>query len=53
MAVFGLVIGFILGTLYMSRTYTKYFSKNPTEIVFKGRTYVFTDKPNTDDNSAD
>lgn len=46
-----IVIGIVIGIIIMGKYVNVYFSKNPYEIVWKGRTYVFTDKSDTNDNN--
>lgn len=46
-----IMIGIVIGIIIMCKYVNVYFSKNPYEIVWKGRTYVFTDKSDTVDNN--
>lgn len=44
--------GFTLGMITIITYTSKYFDKNPYEIRWKGRTYVFVDKPDTNDSNS-
>ncbi len=51
-ALFFMACGFSLGIFFFGVYVNKYFSENPYEIRWKGKTYVLSDKPDIDDSDT-